>query len=128
MMTHCNLYTGQVNKGLMNWKVLVRPDGSMGEPQLPLDPRHGLCNHSPDGFSWGYNGSGPAQLAFALVYDATGDLNFTRHVYQQFKSLIVANLDQDKDWYMSAQIVRAIAKDIGREYLINRHQSAITYS
>jgi hypothetical protein len=32
----------------------------------PLDPRHDLYNHSPDGFEWGYHGSGPAQLALAL--------------------------------------------------------------
>ena len=30
-------------------------------------------NHSPTGFEWGYNGSGPAQLALALLADATGD-------------------------------------------------------
>ncbi|GAJ01677.1 unnamed protein product, partial [marine sediment metagenome] len=24
-----------------------------------------VWNHSPDGFSWGYEGSGPAQLALA---------------------------------------------------------------
>lgn len=24
-------------------------------------------NHSPDGFEWGYNGSGPAQLAYAIL-------------------------------------------------------------
>ena len=24
-------------------------------------------NHSPDGFNWGYGGSGPAQLAYALL-------------------------------------------------------------
>lgn len=25
------------------------------------------CNHSPDGFQWGYEGSGPAQLAFCIL-------------------------------------------------------------
>jgi hypothetical protein len=37
-----------------------------------LDPgtsQH-LCNHSPDGFEWGYHGSGPAQLALAILLDA----------------------------------------------------------
>ena len=29
----------------------------------PLDPRFDLRRHSPDGFNWGYCGSGPAQLA-----------------------------------------------------------------
>lgn len=26
-----------------------------------------VMNHSPDGFNWGYGGSGPAQLALALL-------------------------------------------------------------
>lgn len=34
-----------------------------------LRPRHDLFNHSPDGFAWGYGGSGPAQLALAILAD-----------------------------------------------------------
>ena len=32
-----------------------------------LKPRNDLVNHSPDGFCWGYSGSGPAQLALGLL-------------------------------------------------------------
>jgi hypothetical protein len=32
-----------------------------------LPPRNDLFNHSPDGFEWGYSGSGPAQLALAIL-------------------------------------------------------------
>ena len=34
-----------------------------------LDPEisQKVRNHSPDGFNWGYCGSGPAQLALAIV-------------------------------------------------------------
>jgi hypothetical protein len=35
----------------------------------PLNPRNDLCNHSPNGFEWGYEGSGPAQLALAILAD-----------------------------------------------------------
>lgn len=33
-----------------------------------LSPKRsqGVMNHSPDGFAWGYSGSGPAQLALAI--------------------------------------------------------------
>lgn len=34
-----------------------------------LDPRLDLANHSPTGFGWGYNGSGPAQTALAILAD-----------------------------------------------------------
>jgi len=37
-----------------------------------------LWNHSPDGFEWGYGGSGPAQLALAI--------------YQDFKLALIAAL------------------------------------
>ena len=35
----------------------------------PLDPHTDLVNHSPDGFEWGYTGSGPTQLAFAIMFE-----------------------------------------------------------
>jgi len=44
-----------------------------------------LCNHSPDGFQWGYGGSGPAQLALALLLDATTDPETALAYYQAFK-------------------------------------------
>lgn len=32
-----------------------------------------VLRHSPDGFAWGYHGSGPADLARSLLIDALGD-------------------------------------------------------
>lgn len=43
-------------------------------------------NHSPDGFEWGYGGSGPSQLALALLLDATenqGDI--AARYYMRYK-------------------------------------------
>lgn len=54
-----------------------------------LDPRTDLANHSPTGFSWGYGGSGPAQLALAILADSMGDEAALEH-YQGFKSEVVA--------------------------------------
>jgi hypothetical protein len=39
----------------------------------PLDPRNDLFNHSPDGFQWGYSGSGPAQTSLAILASHFGD-------------------------------------------------------
>ena len=33
---------------------------------------HGIRNHSSSGFEWGYGGSGPAQLALAILADHFG--------------------------------------------------------
>jgi hypothetical protein len=42
-------------------------------------------NHSPTGFGWGYGGSGPAQLALALLIEATGDQDLAVRYHQDFK-------------------------------------------
>ncbi len=56
----------------------------------PLDARFDLVNHSPTGFAWSYGGSGPAQLALAILADATGDDAFALGHYQDFKREIIA--------------------------------------
>ena len=54
---------------------------------IALNPRRSqkLYNHSPDGFQWGYGGSGPAQLALALLLDATNNPEIALAFYQAFK-------------------------------------------
>ena len=63
-----------------------------------LNPRHDLRNHSPDGFAWGYGGSGPAQLSLALLCDLLGDDRRALRIYQDFKFAVVAGWDKDKPW------------------------------
>lgn len=62
----------------------------------PLDPRESqaLANHSPDGFCWGYEGSGPAQLALALLLYFSDRQSALQH-YQAFKREVVAHLSDD---------------------------------
>ena len=60
---------------------------------IPL--RLDLYGHSPDGFEWGYEGSGPAQLALAILADYSGDGAFALHYYQEFKRRLIANLDKN---------------------------------
>ena len=52
-----------------------------------------LANHSPSGFEWGYGGSGPAQLALALLLDYTDDEEFALTHYTQFKNEVVSQLE-----------------------------------
>lgn len=51
-------------------------------------------NHSPDGFNWGYGGSGPAQLALAIVLKLRGKSDG----YQDFKFKFIAGLPQNEDF------------------------------
>lgn len=88
--------------------VTVTREPDDGRPQeLPL--RLDLEAKSPSGFEWGYDGSGPAQLALAILADAVGD-NRALHWqnYQAFKFAVVGRLpyggwvltrDEVLDWY-----------------------------
>jgi len=51
-------------------------------------------NHSPTGFNWGYGGSGPAQLALALLMVFAGR-EFAERNYMDFKWQLVAKLPQE---------------------------------
>lgn len=71
--------------------VSVREEGRHGRV---LDPRLDLRNHSPTGFEWGYSGSGPSQLALALLADVMGDEEIAQRYYQTFKSTFVARWEK----------------------------------
>ena len=60
-----------------------------------LNPGESLAvaQHSPDGFGWGDGGSGPAQLALAILLRATDQQTALAH-YQAFKWDVVAKLPQ----------------------------------
>jgi hypothetical protein len=64
-----------------------------GQERLTPERSLALVNHSPSGFEWGYGGSGPAQLALALLLDYTGDEAFALNHYQEFKTEVVSQLD-----------------------------------
>lgn len=57
----------------------------------PLAPDHSLSlrSHSPDGFNWGYAGSGPAQLALAILLTFVPK-EIALKYYQDFKFQHVA--------------------------------------
>ena len=54
-------------------------------------------NHSPDGFNWGYGGSGPAQLALAILLEVMPKDKALR-IYQDFKFKVVAGWPQGTDF------------------------------
>jgi len=70
-----------------------------------LHPRYDLRNHSPDGFNWGYGGSGPAQLALAICCDALNDDDRAQRIYQAFKFRRVCNLPVGQDWTLTERDV-----------------------
>jgi hypothetical protein len=89
--------------------VVIESGGSVSS----LPPCNQIYNHSPDGFEWGYAGSGPAQLALALCMHALeGDQARATRVYQRFKEQHIATLDQEDQWAMSQEQVLGWVRQI----------------
>lgn len=52
-------------------------------------PSHFIAKHSQT-FEWGYGGSGPAQLALAILLDFTRDRRASETLHQSFKDAYVS--------------------------------------
>lgn len=88
--------------------VRVTRDGDSHVLRLRFD----LSNHSPTGFEWGYGGSGPAQLALAILADALGDDNAALRLHQRFKFKVIGALKRDSPWLLTEKQVLAAVKEI----------------
>lgn len=83
----------------------------------PLELRLDLHNHSPTGFDWGYCGSGPAQLALAILADHLENDEQALNLYQRFKWAVIAELPHKRwtltDAYIDRALVRIRAEEKG---------------
>lgn len=73
--------------------------------ELSPERSFSVRRHSPAGFNWGYCGSGPAQLALALLLDALGRVRPATHWYQTFKRQVVARFPDQ--WVMTQEEILA---------------------
>ena len=89
-----------------NGNAVVTVDGA------PLPPRNDLKNHSPGGFAWGYAGSGPSQLALAILahhFRNAGDGGELADakalaLYHEFKLKLITPLTGDT-WRFETHVV-----------------------
>lgn len=72
----------------------------------PLPACNHLVNHSPDGFAWGYGGSGPAQLALAICASRVSEEEALK-IYQRFKDEVVAKLPSVEGFVLDVKEVDA---------------------
>lgn len=63
-----------------------------GKPLSPIRSQ-AVYNHSPDGFAWSYGGSGPAQLALAILLEICPE-EIAKEKYQDFKWEHIATLPE----------------------------------
>jgi hypothetical protein len=79
-------------------RVWVEDPETHQEAELPH-----VQKHSPTGFEWGYGGSGPADLALAiLAYHLEMD-GVSSGLYQQFKMAFVQNFGEE--WSLRRSVV-----------------------
>jgi Family of unknown function (DUF6166) len=76
-----------------------------------LDPRFDLRFHSPNGFEWGYGGSGPAQLSLALLADHLQSDERALALYQDFKRAVVSGLAHEC-WWLTADEIEHVLESI----------------
>jgi hypothetical protein len=81
--------------------IVVSTDGS----KASLPDRLDIANHSPTGFEWGYEGSGPAQLAIAMLAYVSDEDTARKH-HQAFKREFVATLPKETPWVMGLHSVK----------------------
>ena len=98
-------------KEMATYQGLRHSDGAGAQLVLKDDnilspsPSQKMWNHSPDGFNWGYQGSGPAQLALALLLDATANPSLSVRLHQDFKREKVASWQDD--WKINSEEILA---------------------
>ena len=80
---------------------IIKSDGS---DKSLLDERLDWANHSPGGMEWGYYGSGPTQLAIAML-GAVADRTVALNHYYEFKTEVVARFPRS-GWQMSVEEIR----------------------
>jgi len=80
-----------------------------------------LVRHSPGGFDWGYVGSGPAQLACALLLDYYDDKSVAHQHYIQFRNAVVSQLvcEGPADcWHLTGEDIKAALSELGAHHAL----------
>lgn len=83
-----------------------------------------IVYHSPDGFEWGYHGSGPADLALNIL-DLILPSKEANRLHQLFKGQFVAQVPQEGGEIKLSDVIRWIAQHYADESeAIMEHQAA----
>ena len=80
-----------------------------GRPLTP-GPSLAVVNHSPTGFAWGYGGSGPTQLALAILMEVGLPPRRALLHYHDFRTEFITPLDfHAKEWRLEIDLEEWLA-------------------
>lgn len=83
------------------YKAMLYVDNVM----LDINPSKQIVyDYGADSPEWGYFGSGPSQVAAAILYDMTGDATISKKYHQEFKREYIANFDQNGFILLETQV------------------------
>ena len=90
--------------------------GKYGDPcrinvGYELSPRLDLRPNSPGGMTWGYSGTGPNQLAFAILFDHTGDPEFANSRCRDFNIQVLSRFEKESDFELTGEEVQRWVDD-----------------
>lgn len=87
-----------------------------GVEERPLEPTDEAKAQSPDGFAWGYGGSGPTALAHSILADHLGKLP-PSNLTVSFRDTFLAPIDQDGEFLISEEQIRSFRE--GKEVTVD---------
>ena len=104
-------------------KVVFFRDGPKREvtietPEGIRPVNHVWCVHSPDGFEWGYGGSGPAECALNLLGFFVGPKD-AWSLHQRFKSYFIAGVPRDGG-HIDISTIREVTPAFYAEWLADQ--------
>lgn len=68
-----------------------------------------IVRHSPDGFEWGYGGSGPNELALNILYLVSQDLTFAQENHNDFCRTFLAGIPFEGGRVSIGEIMKWVA-------------------
>lgn len=76
-----------------------------GGRNLEAGPSLEVVNHSPNGFEWGYQGSGPSQLALAILLDLLENAEIAEKHHIAFRGHWIENVPREGGTFHSHDIL-----------------------
>ena len=115
------MYIGRIisKDGIQDYDRIV----TRGGERKPIDPRFDLVNHSPTGFCWGYVGSGPAQLALAILSDYLQDDQKVLDLYHDFMLRVITRLPMDTNFTLTDYEIKTALERIRYRRALQRPQA-----